>query len=355
MVWDALEMTGFTIDTGWSRPEVMPTTAGVEETQRIVITTWARAQNLFNKISANIQVHELPDDLDDYWAREEWTLDALHLFDPTVTAELQDIYETHRAMLVHAGIQSAAKAADPNPAEPGSNGSARHSANEGNQKMFKINTGATVSQGPWIAWTSNGSAMKGFQPMKWILRDKDDQGNKVENMVPAFESGCVMDIDSLKLGWEKDGAQGQAPERRWNPSISQDTPRPDESKKASGAFSWSRALSVRCAIGNGQAATWEQGSFAAYRAFEKLAPQIEQGFKGDGTLPLVKQTGVEQVKLPNGSANIPTLTIVKWVPRPDCLKADAPQIDTGSMQAQQTAPAPQPVPAATADDDDLPF
>jgi hypothetical protein len=171
--------------------------------------------------------------------------------------------------------------------------------------------------------------------------------------VPAFVNGCVLDLDSLKLGWEKDGAKGQAPERRWNPTLAQATPRPDESKKLSGAFAWSRALSVRCAIGGGQAATWEQGSFAAYEAFTKLAKQIEQQWAAqsqNGTLlPLVKQTGVEKVELPAGSANVPVLTIAKWVPRPDCLKADAPVIATAAP-APAAAPAPvaQPTPAAVA-------
>lgn len=210
---------------------------------------------------------------------------------------------------------------------------------------FVIDTGETGSAGPWISWTSNGSAEKGFAPRSWVLRDKDDNGSKVETVVPAFTNGCVMDIDSLKLGWEKDGAQGMAPDRRWNPSISQSTPRPDDSKKQSGAFAWSKALSVRCAIGGGKAATWEQGSFGAYDAFAKLAKQIMAQHPGDNTLPLVKQTGVEKRTLPSGSANIPILEIVKWVPRPDCLKADAPKIDTGDFdaapkQAAQPATAP---------------
>jgi hypothetical protein len=215
--------------------------------------------------------------------------------------------------------------------------------------MFTIDTGESgASQGPWISWTSNGSAEKGFAPRSWVLRDKDANGNKSETVVPAFVSGCVMDLDSLKLGWEKDGAKGTPPERRWNPSISQATQRPDESKKLSGAFAWSRALSVRCAIGGGKAATWEQGSFAAYEAFTKLAKQIEAEWathsQNGALLPLVQQTGVEKRDLPNGSANIPTLTVAKWVARPDCLKADAPVIATG---APEPAPAPQPVQTPT--------
>lgn len=225
--------------------------------------------------------------------------------------------------------------------------------------MFAIDTGSTgTSQGPWITWSSNGSAMKGIPHSAWVLRGKDEFGNKTEAAVPAFVNGCVMDLDSLKLGWEKDGAKGMAPERKWNPSVSQSTQRPDESKKpGTNTFAWSRALSVRLAIGGGQAATWEQGSFAAYEAFTKLAAQIQSEWSANSQngalLPLVMQTGVEKRDLPNGSANIPTLTIAKWVPRPDCLKADAPVI-----AAAPAAPAPAamtPPPAAASVPADVAF
>ena len=226
--------------------------------------------------------------------------------------------------------------------------------------MFAIDTGDNGgSQGPWISWTSNGSAEKQFPPRSWVLRDKDEGGSKVETVVPGFASPCVMDLDTLKLGWEKDGARGQAPERRWNPSISQSTPRPDDSKKPSGAWSWSRALTVRVALSKTQAATWEQGSFAAYEGFSKLAKLIMAQHPGDNTLPVVKQVGVEKRELPNGTANVPIFEIVKWVPRPDCLKADAPKIATGD---DFDAPAPQPAKAAPppaaqqhALHDDIPF
>lgn len=209
---------------------------------------------------------------------------------------------------------------------------------------FEIDTGESGgSQGPWISWTSNGSAEKGFTPRAWVLRDKDANGNKSEVMVPAFTAGCVMDLDTLKLGWEKDGAKGTAPERRWNPSIAQATPRPDESKKLSGQFAWSKALSVRLAIGGGKAATWEQGSFAAYEAFARLSKQITAEWpahsQNGALLPLIMQTSVEKRDLPGGSANIPVLAVAKWVPRPDCLKADAPVIAVAAPEPAYTPPA----------------
>lgn len=216
---------------------------------------------------------------------------------------------------------------------------------------FEIDTGNEGgSLGPWMNWTSNGSAMKGFPPKSWVLRGKDENDEKFERVIEGFANGCVMDLDTLQLGWMKDGATGQAPEKRWNPSVSQATPRPDESKKQSGAYAWSQALSIRCAIGGGQAATWEQASFGAYDAFSKLAKQIsaEWGAKSQNgkLLPLVKQTGVESQTLKSGTSNKPVLQVVDWVERPDCLKADAPAIATAptepTPQAAPATPAPQP-------------
>jgi len=209
---------------------------------------------------------------------------------------------------------------------------------------FQIDTGndGGGSRGPWMSWTSNGSAMKSFAPKSWVLRGKDDNDDKFEHIVEAFASGCVLDLDTLQLGWMKDGATGTAPEKKWNPSISQATPRPDESKKQSGAYAWTNALSIRCAIGDGKAATWEQASFGSYDAFSKLSKQISAEWSAKSQngafLPLVKQTGTETTVLKSGSSNKPVLEIVQWVARPDCLKDDAPTIATEPAPVEQTPP-----------------
>lgn len=240
---------------------------------------------------------------------------------------------------------SSACRASIDPRRGGSPEQRRNATSKKAKKMaFEIDTGDTGgSLGPWITWSSNGSAMKGLPHSSWVLRGKDATGNKSETAIPAFVNGCVMDLDTLKLGWEKDGAKGMAPQRVWNPSISRATQRPDESKTPSGKATWSKALSVRLAIGGGQAATWEQGSFAAYEAFTNLSKQIMAEWTSQSQngllLPLVVQSGVERRELPGGSANIPILSVAKWVPRPDCLKADAPVI--------AAEPAPQPAPAYT--------
>lgn len=92
------------IDTGADRPDIMVVSGAVEDGQRIVIRDHKRAQSLFNRIRENIEAHELPDDLDEYMSREDLVLDALHLFDAAISEEIRDIYETHRACIVHGGV-----------------------------------------------------------------------------------------------------------------------------------------------------------------------------------------------------------------------------------------------------------
>ena len=111
--------------------------------------------------------------------------------------------------------------------------------------------------------------MKEIKAKSWVLRGKDTSGSKFENNVPAFEAGAIIDLDSLKLGWEREGID--RPERRWNPSLSQAMPRPSDEKKPSGGYVWTNALSVRVALGKGETATWEQGQWAAYEGFRRLA------------------------------------------------------------------------------------
>jgi len=113
----------FTIDTAETHVDLIATTAAVEEGQIIRVTDYKRAQNLFNKIRENVETTELVEQLDDYWEREDLTLDALHLFDPTITQELRDVYEMHRSCLVHGGAAR--------PAHPGNFAQTAHDGNNG--------------------------------------------------------------------------------------------------------------------------------------------------------------------------------------------------------------------------------
>jgi len=108
---------------------------------------------------------------------------------------------------------------------------------------------------------------------------------------------------------------------------------------------WSKGFSIRCAIGGGEAATWEQASTAVWDAFTGIVPALQQG-PGDGSLPLVRIVDTKPMQFKRGSTVAPVLEVVKWVPRPDCLKEGATPIATepapAPAQAEKPAPAPEP-------------
>jgi hypothetical protein len=209
-------------------------------------------------------------------------------------------------------------------------------------KMFDIDTDNEGMKGPFLSWTPKGSAEKGFTPRSWVLRDKDANGTKTETMVPGFANGCVLDLDDIKLGWEKDRAIG-GPERRWSRSIAKMDPRPDDSKKDNGGFAWTKVMAIRVAIGGGKTATWSQSGFAGLDAFMTVMKQAKAEYPNDGTLPLVQQTGVRKEVMARGDTYIPELKIVKWVARPACLAKEATGFAAMDTTPEQPAPVAQPV------------
>lgn len=190
------------------------------------------------------------------------------------------------------------------------------------------------SGGPFISWTSEGSARKGLAPESWVLRQKDPSGQGwLEQPIGNFAQGVAINLESLKIGWEKDGGKGVAPQRVWNPSPNVFKPRPDDSQKPGGGFVWTQALSIDCALGGGQVATWEQAAFGAIEAFRNLGPQLSAQYQA-GMCPVVRMTGVDRRSLPNGSTSVPVLEVVQWVPTPECFKPSF-----GGMTPPPAAPA----------------
>lgn len=334
------------IATGDTSLAVAPKSAIVDSTQNVRFTTWVRADRAKRQIIALIEEHECCDALEEYIESESLIIDALYLFDPDMSAEIEQAASDHAAIL-RAGAASVVGSGAPVTAQS-------TQPQKGLFTMFATNQ-TEGSLGPWMTWSSNGSAAKGFPPKSWVMRGKDQNDVKFENVIEGFANPCVFDLDSLKLGWEKDGAQGQAPDRRYSPHYSQEMPRPDESKKPNGAFTWSNCLQVRVAVSQEQAVTWEQGSFGAYQAFVRLAKQIEAQWQENSNngalLPVVQMTSVEARNLSSGSTNIPVLEIVKWVPRPDVLKGATPSIaaNPAPAAAPQPQPAQQPTPQPAAD------
>lgn len=236
---------------------------------------------------------------------------------------------------------------------------------------FEVDTGTQGggSEGPWIQWYSAGSAGKRIEPQSWAIRDKDANDEIYYRQTDQWERGVIWDLDTLKLGWTADdGGPGRAPTRRYAPTpnlTAFPNPEPDR-KKANGKSSyWAATVCIRIALSNTDAVTWEQHGFGAFEAFHRIAPTIQQQYASNGgdrgMCPVIRQTSVEKIAMKQGQPSyVPLLEIVKWVPKPECLKGTAPAIDTGQVAATPApAAAPQPAaqaaPAAQQEDDAFTF
>ena len=157
-----------------------------------------------------------------------------------------------------------------------------------------------------------------------------------------------MDIDSLKTGWQKsEGIVGVAPEWKWNASPSQMIPSPGED--------WKKGMSVRCAIGGGQTAPWEQSGAAVWQSLTGIAPALSKR-PDPNKLPLVRMKEAQTLWFKRGSTVVPVLEVVQWVDRPDCLKEGvAAGIALQPTPVQQPAPVQQAAAAPGVVLDDMEF
>lgn len=198
---------------------------------------------------------------------------------------------------------------------------------------FDFDSGGGGSEGPWIQWSARGTLDGEIPARNFLLREKDGKST-----FDGFSRGVILDIHGMKTGWcYSSGAAGQAPDWKWNSSIAVFAPRPSEEHK--------KGFSIRCAIGGGNAATWEQSGAAAWNAFVGLVPAIQAGPGGD-KLPMVRMTDVKVEKFARGTTATPVLEVVKWVDRPDCLKAGFDSGPADDASATQPARAATPAPAS---------
>lgn len=314
----------FEMDTG--QMEWTAKSSVVDEGQDIRFTNFARADRAKRQVIEQIESFESSADVDEYTRAESVIIDALYLFDPIMADEIADAAEAHKSILKSGGVEAAPP--DPHPAVPGiqtpQDGT---STKETKMNAFAdFDAGSTGSEGPWLQWSARGTQDGAIPPRSFLLRDSD--GKK---KFDGFEGqGVVLDIENMQTGWcYSDGITGQAPEWKMNQTVAQMMPQPGEGYK--------KGFKIRCAIGGGKTASWDQAGAAAWNAFVGIVPALREGPAGQ--LPLVRMTDTRLEQFKRGSTVTPILEVVKWVPRPDCLKADAQMIDTGDAQTQAPAAA----------------
>lgn len=193
--------------------------------------------------------------------------------------------------------------------------------------------GSGGSEGPWLSWSARGTLDGAIPAKSFLIRDSD---GKVK--FDGFDTGVVLDISGMKTGWcYSSGATGEAPDWKMNASLAQFAPDP-----SSGDRDYKKGFKIRCAIGGGKTASWDQAGASVWNAFVALVPELQKQPSPD-MLPLVRCTGAKFEQFKRGSTNTPILEVVKWVPRPDCLKEGA-----AAGIATDPAPAAPPVAAAPA-------
>lgn len=204
--------------------------------------------------------------------------------------------------------------------------------------MFQIDLGNNGGDGinVFLGWSARGTQDGSIRARQFYLRE----GSSKDEYAEAQTKGFVIDLDSLKTGWQKsEGMAGVAPEWKWNPSVNQMMQKPGDDYK--------KGFSVKCAIGGGKVAMWEQAGAGVWSALADLAPLLKDQ-PASGQMPLIKMTEAKELKFTKGSTCYPIFEIVKWVDKPDCLKEGA-----AAGIATEPATAPEPAPAAA--DDDMEF
>lgn len=192
-----------------------------------------------------------------------------------------------------------------------------------------IDFGPQGSAGPFVQWNAKESVDGSFPGRTWTLRTKEEK-----LAFKAWEGGVVLDIEAMKTGWcFSTGQAGQAPEWKWNESLSKFGPQPPDR----GLERWKRGFAIPLAYGRGKDdyAVWEQAQAGSWQAFVALIGIIKAASpKGAaGQLPMLRQIGVEKIESSKGITFAPRFEIVRWVDRPAALAADAPAVDVGTDDA----------------------
>jgi hypothetical protein len=204
---------------------------------------------------------------------------------------------------------------------------------------MNIDFGGGGSNGPFIQWQAFASRDGEIKGKTWVMRTSDGK-----EIFAGMARGVVFDIDGLKLGWCRgDGTKGVAPEWRWNPDISRFPASPGDD--------WKKGFHIPLAISADATAVWEQAQAAAFSGVQELFGMIAKAQRQAGTLPVIRQSGVREIKGSRGDTWAPVLEVVKWVPRPASLGGGAPAF----APEPAPAPAPQRAAAPAMADDDVPF
>lgn len=301
------------------------------------------AERKHRHLIAAIYACEDQGDLAYILADHDAELDALWLDYPDYAQAVSDAADEVHAMLTASTVTSEAS-------ENASTSENRDTSEQKGTGMFSINTNTGGESGPFLNYKNR--AGQGMPDGSWYLRSKDGEDWEYTDMTAAFQGGFVADIyathdgqlgGSLKLGFIK-FTEGAAPERHVWATPLQEEPRRSEEKTSQGGYAWQNMVSFRMATGGGATALFDVSGWSGYKGVMALIEHMNAGFAANtGKAPLVQYTGFRVEGSGQKRLHVPEFMIPQWVDLPDCLKPEAPKIETKA--APESAPAAQPAPA----------
>jgi hypothetical protein len=210
-----------------------------------------------------------------------------------------------------------------------------------------LNIGGSGSTKPYCKYNAKAD--------KWFVRSPE--GGDKEIPRPTF----LIDLKNIRTGWFR-FLEGQAPERRIEPSLDQVAPSPgDGFKRGFVVMAFSQKFF-------GGAVEFGSASIHLSNAIRDIYARFEEdGGKTEnvGKVPVVTCTGAEPMKDKFGTNYRPKLEVVKWTDRPPELPDASPVADgdvwrpsnTSAQQPSGTShvPPPQPKPQAPANNYDTEF
>lgn len=164
----------------------------------------------------------------------------------------------------------------------------------------------------------------------WSMSVKDSKEQK--NFV---FTQAVIDLEKIKTGWGL-FPEGQAPKWVMDANLTQPAAKPaDESGQ-----SYKRGFKVdvfsKSLFGDEPVREFATSATGAVMGIQALYEQFEKELPNNaGNVPVVEFKGAVPTKVGKGNTTVPTLVIVKWIPRPEELsdKQSAPVAESKAANA----------------------
>jgi hypothetical protein len=161
-------------------------------------------------------------------------------------------------------------------------------------------------------------------------------GEGQKGQIPFQFTQAIIDLANIQTGWCMI-AEAQAPEWVMDASLTQPAAKPTDGRD------WKRGFKVsvfsKSLFGDEPIREYGTSGTGSVKSLEALYAQYEaEASKNVGMVPVVEYKGSVPLKVGKGNTTVPTLTIVKWIPRPAELNGNV----------VEAKPAAQPAPVASA-------